>query len=323
MCSARKIYFLLPGTSGKYLCGGLKVGLQASRVLEENYSTQVVTYKQREKNFPFLNEALKKEISKESSLWIISWGYDIPKLINKLKGRAIAYHAHSCGYGFSLPKNIPILAVSKNTLGYWGEKAPENPIFLIENALEQFWIDQGARKKNIFENAENTPGRETDVLVQKRKSSKYILKQLVPKLKKLGLNVKVQSTWVDDIAKLFNESKVYLYDSSEYWKRHRLTEGFGLPPMEAIACGCVVFSSFNHGLSDYLEPGIIGHQIYSGNPNKDLENIVSAVNNPNEWVTSTENADRLIAKYNEKELSKRWDIALKAINRYWDLEFKK
>nr|WP_231599416.1 glycosyltransferase [Crocosphaera watsonii] len=45
----------------------------------------------------------------------------------------------------------------------------------------------------------------------------------------------------------FNRSKVYLYDSAEYWAQQRVSEGFGLQPMEALACGCQVFSSINGG----------------------------------------------------------------------------
>ena len=39
-------------------------------------------------------------------------------------------------YGFDLPPGVPVLAVSRNTLGYWGIKAPRNPLFLVPNALE-------------------------------------------------------------------------------------------------------------------------------------------------------------------------------------------
>jgi len=54
------------------------------------------------------------------------------------------------------------------------------------------------------------------------------------------------------MAGLFKQ--VYLYDSAEYWAQQRVSEGFGLQPMEALACGCQVFSSVNGGLSDYLDP---------------------------------------------------------------------
>jgi glycosyltransferase involved in cell wall biosynthesis len=69
------------------------------------------------------------------------------------------------------------------------------------------------------------------------------------------------NSFVDDLSKLFNRSKVYLYDSAEYWAQQRVSEGFGLQPMEALACGCQVFSSINGGLSDYLDPGFNCYKI--------------------------------------------------------------
>ena len=79
-----------------------------------------------------------------------------------------------------------------------------------------------------------------------------MLNRLVPALRRQGLSVKVQKGWVDDLVGLFNSSIVYLYDSAEYWRARGLSEGFGLPPLEAMACGCVVFSSLNNALSFLL-----------------------------------------------------------------------
>ena len=49
---------------------------------------------------------------------------------------------------------------------------------------------------------------------------------------------------------------------------------FGLPPIEALACGCVVFSSLNHALADLLDPGVkLGHQIGCASLAHDLARI--------------------------------------------------
>ena len=110
-------------------------------------------------------------------------GFDVPGLIRRLEGHRVAYHAHSSGYGFDLPPGIAVLAVSRNTLGYWGDRAPRNPLFLVPNALEQAWLDRGDRA--------DASGRERpiDVLVQARKSSEYVLQRLVPALRQRGLSV--------------------------------------------------------------------------------------------------------------------------------------
>jgi glycosyltransferase involved in cell wall biosynthesis len=86
--------------------------------------------------------------------------------------------------------------------------------------------------------------------------------------------------FVEDLGELFNRSKVYLYDSAEYWAQYRLSEGFGLPPMEAMACGCQVFSSLNSALADYLDPGFNCQKIGVYSTAYDVERILAAVANP-------------------------------------------
>ena len=237
--------------------------------------TELVTYRERSPDHPYLDDCLRLEPPDPKVLWVVSWGFDVPGLIQRLKGRRVVYHAHSSEYGFDLPPGVPVLAVSRNTLGYWGNKAPRNPLLLVSNALGQDWLDRGDRSIG--------QRRPIDVLVQARKSSPYVLKQLVPALRKTGLVVEVQTGWVDDLVRLFNCSTVYLYDSAEYWRGRGVTEGFGLPPLEALACGCVVFSSLNHALADYGDPGHTVHQIGCGRLDFDLERIQAAVESPLRW----------------------------------------
>ncbi|ARI84644.1 hypothetical protein BH695_5365 [Microcystis aeruginosa PCC 7806SL] len=54
--------------------------------------------------------------------FVVSWGFDLPKLVPRLRSHNIIYHAHSTGYGFRLPPGIPIITVSRNTMGYGGKK---------------------------------------------------------------------------------------------------------------------------------------------------------------------------------------------------------
>ena len=277
---------------------------------------EVVTYRQREKGRSFLADLLREESlpgGAGAALWIVSWGFDVPWLLRQLKGRACAYHAHSSGYGFSLPAGVPVLAVSRNTLGYWGDRAPRNPLWLVPNALSPEWLERGQRS--------GAGERSIDVLVQLRKNSAYVLKQLVPALQARGLRVEVQSGWVDDLVDLFNSAKVVLYDSADYWRGRGVTEGFGLPPLEALACGCVVFSSFNHALADTLDPGRIGHQLGSGTLAADLEAISAAARDPAAWRPDQAALTALLASASEAELLTRWRQALEAVNQHWDRIF--
>ena len=193
----RPVRCLVPGTTGRFRCGGLLVELQTARLLSQIAPVQVVTYRQREPDHPYLDDLLRGEASPGEALWIVSWGFDVPQLLRRLRGRPVAYHAHSSGYGFALPPGVPVLAVSRNTLGYWGNQAPRSPLWLVPNALEPQWLERGARGSQA--------PRPVDVLVQRRKCSAYVLRQLVPALRARGLRVEVQSGWGDDLVDLFNK----------------------------------------------------------------------------------------------------------------------
>ena len=309
----RSIRILVPGTTGRFRCGGLLVELQTARLLAQIARVQVVTYRQREPDHPFLADLLRQEpadCSSRSPLWLVSWGFDVPWLLRRLKGRACAYHAHSSGYGFDLPAGVPVVAVSRNTLGYWGDRAPRNPLTLVPNALEPMWLERGDRNGQA--------PRPIDVLVQRRKTSTYVLEQLVPALRERGLRVEVQSGWVDDLVDLFNSATVYLYDSAPYWRSRGVSEGFGLPPIEALACGCVVFSSVNHALADNLDPGRIGHQLAAGTLQADLERVTAAVRDPAAWRAEPDGLNQLLQACSEPTQTRRWQQALQEINQHWD-----
>ena len=299
----KTIRVLVPGIGTRFRCGGLSVAKQTARLLATLRPTTLVTYRERTSQYPFFEDFLNGDFVDDNSLWVISWGFDVPRLLKRLRGRNIIYHAHSSGYGFKLPPSVPIVAVSRNTMGYWGHHAPRNPLFLVPNALESQWIERGDLKGDLA-------GRPIDVLVQKRKSSNYLLLELVPALRAKGFRVEVQGEWVEDIVDLFNNSKVFLYDSTEHWSSAGVTEGFGLPPVEAMACGCIVFSSLNHALSDILTPGEIGHQIGYASLSNDVERITDAIHSPAEWKSSVHKLGFTLKDLSEELNIKRWEYVI-------------
>lgn len=291
----RKLYFLLPKTTG--VSGGLWAELNTCALAQQICSAQVVTYRQREAEHLFLPDILPNS-SPQSSIFIIGWGFDVPKIISKLKGQNIVYHAHSADYGFKLPPEVPIITVSRNTMGYWGQRAANGLIYYLPNQISDEFYNQ------------NKP-RDIDILVQTRKSSEYLLKQLIPALQS-RYRVEIIDRYIPDLAGLFNRSKIYLYDSAEYWAVSGVTEGFGLPPLEALACGCRVFSSLNHGLSDYLDPGFNCQKIAGYSLQYDLQRIKRASQQPLEL------AESLLAQYRGEHLVAKLEVILTEINHFFD-----
>ncbi|MGC1308683.1 MAG: glycosyltransferase [Phormidesmis sp.] len=298
----RKLLFLLPGTTKQFFSGGLTAELKTLKLAKTICEATVVTYRQREKDTPFLEDVLLDK-GYQDCIFVMSWGFDVPKLIRQIGDRPTLYHAHSSGYGFALPARIPIITVSRNTMGYWGEKALSSLIYYLPNEISP-----------AFENRQLP--RDIDVLVQSRKSSEYLLQQLVPALQS-RCNVQVLDSYVEDIVGLFNRAKVYLYDSAEYWGRYRLTEGFGLPPMEALACGCQVFSSVNHALADYLDPGFNCQKIAGYATAYDTERILRSVE---AFPTGCTLPAHFFDAYRAKPLTLRLRTILQDINLFFDYQ---
>ena len=295
----RKLRFLLPGTTQKFNCGGLFAELKTIELVKQICPVEIVTYRQREPDKPFLDDLLKYS-PQPDTIFVVSWGFDVPKLVARLRGYPTIYHAHSAEYGFQLPARIPIVTVSRNTLGYWGQKSPHALLYYLPNQISDEFSDRHQE-------------RSIDVLVHARKSSDYLLKQLIPALEP-HCRVEVIHGFVDNLADLFNRSRVYLYDSAEYWATQGVTEGFGLQPLEAIACGCQVFSSINHGLSDYLDPGFNCYKIAGFSTAYDVDRILAATKS----ASPVHDLETLLAEYRTANILSRLHVIITEINHFFD-----
>ncbi|MDY6939511.1 MAG: glycosyltransferase [Cyanobacteriota bacterium] len=297
----RTLYFLVPGTTSKFGGGGLWAELKTVNLARQICAAEIVTYRQREPDRLFLADLLDRPHCNNSDdrIFVVSWGFDVPKLVAQLGNRPTIYHAHSAGYGFNLPPQIPIVTVSRNTMGYWGARSPNSLIYYLPNQIGDEFRDRST-------------SRDIDVLVQARKSSEYLLDRLIPALQP-RCRVEQLTGFVEDLAGLFNRSQIYLYDSAEYWGTSGVSEGFGLPPLEALACGCQVFSSVNHSLADYLDPGFNCHKIAAFDLDYDLERILAVLNAPPEPLP-----EAFFKSYREANLVERLRTILEEINTFFD-----
>ena len=132
----RELLFLFPELNMQQ--GGHQAQMAFLNLSQQFCKARAVTYNKVSAGTSHISEVLAqaKEYP-ERFIFVIHWGPDVPKLISKLRGQKIVYVAHSTGWGFSLPKDIPILAVSRHTQAYWGRKTPRNPIFYLPNVIEE------------------------------------------------------------------------------------------------------------------------------------------------------------------------------------------
>lgn len=305
----RRLYFLLPGTTSKFSCGGLWAELKTLELASKICPAEVVTYRQRQPELLWLDELLRDSLENlKDAIFVVSWGFDVPKLISRLKNLNVIYHAHSSGYGFDLPASVPIVTVSRNTLGYWGQRSPHSLLYYLPNEISP-------KFQNI------AGDRDIDVLVQSRKSSRYLIEQLIPALRS-QCRVEVINYYVDSLETLFHRTKVYLYDSAEYWAVQGVTEGFGLQPLEAIACGCQVFSSVNHGLSDYLDPAFNCYKIAGYSQEFDMQRILKVIERFNQGdrhiFANSHLLAELLAEYRAENIISRLKVILTEINEFFD-----
>jgi glycosyltransferase involved in cell wall biosynthesis len=295
----RSLYFLLPGTTGKFACGGLWAELKTVALAQEICMAEVVTYRQREPGKKFLDDVLRQP-GLEQVIFLISWGFDVPKLARRLWGQNVVYHAHSAEYGFWLPAHVPIITVSRHTLSYWGQRSPHALLYYLPNQIADEFYNQSL-------------DRDIDVLVQVRKSSRYLLHTLIPALRH-RCRVEVVASFVDDLPGLFNRAKVYLYDSAEYWAQQGVSEGFGLQPLEAMTCGCRVFSSVNGGLADYLDPGFNCQKIAGYSTDYDVRRILQCLKT---WEPAQLPPEQL-AEYRRDNIYQKLALILHDLNEFFD-----
>jgi len=194
---------------------------------------------------------------------VVTWGPHVQGLVERLAGRRVVYYAQSTGWKMALPDRVPILCLSRYILAYWMQHALRNPLFLLGPVLEPDCRDLGLE-------------RDFDVLFHERKSTSYVREALVPALQE-RLRVHVVREFVPraEMFRLYNRSKTYLYSSSpnaEGW-----VEGFGFQPLEALVCGCAVFSNLHGGLADYLDPEMNAHKLVTWSLAYDVERIERAV----------------------------------------------
>ena len=177
--------------------------------------------------------------------------------------------------------------------------------------LEEFYIDKNIEKTN-------------DVLMlyhpAKIKNAKFGL-DVINNLKKQ--NSKFSATmfsarepihkipeWIDvrirpdveELRNLYNSSKVFL--STSKW------EGWGLTPMEAMACGCSVVAVKNQGIKEFLKNNENSFVIIEKDKIGAAEKITKLLKDESLREKFLQESTKTLANYSEMEISSRFENCL-------------
>mgnify|MGYP001579182421 CR=1 FL=1 len=284
-------YFFVPGLSERFRTGGLMVLRDVAGIFEKSLGFKTYFVATHEKHPDALTSDKTFETCAPpftphpSPLFIVSWGplvSDHIKLIRKnIPDAKIIYYAQSFGWGIKIPPKIPIACVSRFVMSQWALYAPENFITYIPPPLNPVFC-LPAERHGLPD--PQTGKRDIDILVHTRKQNDYCLKQLLPVLKKQNLKIEIIDEWIPqpEFAKLLQRSKIFLYITELHkagFFRRLPGEGFGLPALEALACGAVVGSNLLGGVTDFLTPGENCIKLQNGDLNFDLAQIENAIKN--------------------------------------------
>lgn len=318
-----QIYFFVPGISQKYQSGGLNVAKQVrsffSEIVPQALCEMVTTHEKINGALyaPELFAAQKiltasnSDDSTKNTLCVVTWGPLVENHISMIRKNLphakILFYAQSFGWGIKVPAGIPIVCVSRFVMSQWALYSKGNFVGYVPPALSENFSHTAVQAPI------NEPPRTIDVLVHTRKQNSYCLNELLPALKKTGLAIHAIDEWIDQdqFANLLAQSKIFLYCTALHkagFFRRLPGEGFGLPPLEALAKGCTVASNLLGGVSDFLTPGVNCIKVETGSVEKDVNSITRGVQNFQAVYDK-----QLLEQYSAEGVKNTWLIILKSI----------
>lgn len=314
-----QIYFFVPGISQKYQSGGLNVAKQVrsffSEIVPQALCEMVTTHEKINGALyaPELFAAQKilnasnGDDSTKNTLCVVTWGPLVEKHISMIRKNLphakILFYAQSFGWGIKVPAGIPIVCVSRFVMSQWALYSKGNFVGYVPPALSE----------NFSQAPINESPRTIDVLVHTRKQNSYCLNELLPALKKTGLAIHAIDEWIDQdqFANLLTQSKIFLYCTALHkagFFRRLPGEGFGLPPLEALAKGCYLASNLLGGVTDFLTPGVNCIKVETGSVAQDVGAIQRSI------ATFSPHYDsNLLSEYSAESVRGMWEELLKSI----------
>lgn len=263
-----KHFFLVPSLQDRrYKCGGLMIFVRTCELVSRQADTEIITYRHRESPLRYLDDVPRDELQ-NGMVWIC-WQPHFAELAERLSGvQHVVPYLMNTDYGSHggehMPEHWPLVCLSR--------------YIAADYAVKQHWRHISYLGPVLHAEARNRGGtRDIDVLVHLRKNTRYVRDMLIPALQKRA-RVEVLDGFIPQEAflALLNRCHTYLYWVHKQIPGVWIHEGFGLQPLEAIACGCLPVANFYGGLSDYLEAPHNCCKIGTHSMAFDVEHILAA-----------------------------------------------
>ncbi len=119
--------------------------------------------------------------------------------------------------------------------------------------------------------------------------------------------------WVEYLRNPSREELVRLYNSISIFVNSSLTESWGLPPAEAMACGCAIAATNNQGIQEYAEHGKTALISPIQSPEELAANIITLIENDQKRIEMAKTAKTRIQQYD-------WDDAVIKFERALNLQ---
>ena len=115
----------------------------------------------------------------------------------------------------------------------------------------------------------------------------------------------VQSPPQDDIPRLYSDSDLYLFGSR--------SEGFGLPVLEAMACGCPVVATRTGCAPDFIEEGQTGYVVDVDDAEALADAMIKVLNaDAEDWKNMSRNASKAVENLSWKKSAETFANCLEA-----------